>query len=80
MRKIYSTDGQPSGVSYYSAQVTSNYILLPAEKVLDTVEDMPVVKNMKSVKKKTGRIKRTIKPIREYINYKLKNNNKDYVD
>lgn len=72
-RKVYSTEGQLSGVSYYPAQVTSNYILLPAEKVLDTVDEVPVIKNMESVKKKTGRIKRIIKPVREYINYRLKN-------
>jgi hypothetical protein len=73
-RKVFSSD-ELSGVSYLPA-ITSNYVLLPAEKVLDTVDSVPIIKNMESVKKKTGRLKRTIKPIREYINYRLKNKNK----
>ena len=73
-RKVFSGDNLLNGVSYYPAQVTSNYILLPAEKVLDTVDSVPIIKNMESVKKKTGRLKRTIKPIREYINYRSKKN------
>jgi hypothetical protein len=74
-RKVFSGDDLLNGVSYLPA-ITSNYVLLPAEKVLDTVDSVPIIKDMESVKKKTGRLKRTIKPIREYINYRLKNKNK----
>lgn len=72
-RKIYSSANSLFGTTYYPAQAAADYLLLPAEKILDNVEAIPVVKNMDSVKKKTSRIKRTIKPIREYINYKFKN-------
>ena len=72
-RKSFSeiSESSPGGVSYHTAQVTSEYILDPVENVIYKIEDSPI-NDVKAVKKNTGRVKSVIKPINDYIKYKRK--------
>lgn len=75
-RKFYSgySEASPQGIGYHSAQVTADYILDPAEKVLVYIENSPVGE-VDSVKRKTSRFIGPVKSIKNYINWKLKRKN-----
>lgn len=60
-----------SGVVYVPAQVTSNYVLNPAENFIDYIEKSPINK-LDSVNRKTRRFGPSIKSINNYIKYKLR--------
>ena len=70
-RRLYSgiSEVSPEGISYHTAQVTSEYVLDPVENIIYKIEDSPI-NDVKSVKKNTGRIKSLVKPINDYIKYK----------
>lgn len=72
-RKFYSgySEASPHGIGYQSAQVTANYILDPAEKVLVYLDKSPVGK-VDSVKRKTSRFIGPVRSVKSYINWKLK--------
>ena len=70
-RKSFSeiSESSPGGISYHTAQVTSEYVLDPVENIIYKIEDSPI-NDVKAVKKNTGRVKSVVKPINDYIKYK----------
>ena len=72
--RLYSGYGEVNlnGIGYQSAQLTDNYLLNPAEKVVDSVSDSPAG-NIKPVKKKLNLVKQIVSPMRTII----KNHRKD---
>ena len=70
--KSYSgaSEGLPAGVSYYSGQVLSDYVLDPIDRTATTLEEYRVVKNNKRLKDKLGKIRGIIIPVKKLINNK----------
>lgn len=63
------SEASPGGFGYKSAQVTANYILDPAERVLVYVDESPIGKS-DSMKRKTSRFLGAIKPWKKYLRNK----------
>ena len=71
--KVYSgvSEVMPSGVSYYSSQVITDYALDPLDKTLDYIDNTKIGK-LESVKKKTSRFAGIVKPLKRILARKRK--------
>lgn len=62
-----------SSISYHSSQV-GNYVLDSVDKSTDLVNKIPVLKDNSVVKKKVGRVKKIIRPLKDLLNLKKEKN------
>lgn len=69
-RRLFSgaSEASPAGISYHTAQITSEYVLDPVENVIYKIEKSPVG-DIDTVKKNTGRVKGIVKPFNDYFKY-----------
>ena len=76
-RKIFAGYAETpiSSVSYHSGQILGNYVLNPVDKAVDKVDDIPVVKDSKIVKRKVDRVKGIVKPLKKLLRNRAINKN-----
>lgn len=62
-----------SGTSYYPGQV-SNFVLDSIDKSTEVVDKIPVVRDNEIVKKRVGRVKGIVRPLKKLLNKKKEQN------
>lgn len=68
------SESAPSGTSYMSGQVITDYILDPIDKSIEVLESTPIAKS-EGIKRKTGRIRGIVRPLKKLLE-KRKNKKK----